>query len=958
MSTKTAGLRVLRITPGGPGLREALLGLKRPGTSLQLSATSEPALRGLRTLFPPEEAAELGIELIAIGGLASRICQRARVQVRHAAQSGQVVAAIADACRRVPADSPLAETAAMPGIHRALAESLGTLRAYGVDAARLDLAAETAEPYFAAKLRALGFVMRESAEALHDLGRESLTTWLERLVAIDPADCDDAGDIAVCVAGELEPSLANWLAWLGRTRARVTLIGERHPGLPHLFRDLDRHFAGARSKDLVDPASLACRLFVTEAPPADAPDLEVTAAPDLLAECEWAVRRCHEAAQGGTPTERIAIFTRDLGSYAPILSATGRRLGVRLRVPWRAPLLSNRLVAYFLDLLEALGARDVRAMIRPLRSPYSGLTVEQQVSVEGAIRDLRRGGMDVWPLMDTVAAAIAGDVPWLEPVLEWRADALRASAEPWEWFTRVMELADLIPWQDAAVQLPEFVERDARAQTAMQRALTERASLAKVRRAPSMAYGVAVAWIREAWQSADYAVPSQADGFRVVSHADELGGCDVVVALGLLEGILPRRPREDPILGDLERRELSRLAGLDPPLPTSADLAAREREEFIRLCGSAKTTLVLSYRTSTGERNNIPTAYIAEAGRLCVQRSETTYSRTQFVPAVPRLAADQSLAAAFTIRTPLDAPDLATEFVRERFRWPADRPFEPQQLRRAAQCGFRFFARDQLNLRPERRRQVWNRLLELPLRADLAIQPDRETAATALEAALDELLDGHVGRLAEWELAVIRSGGKRMVADWVDREFRARDLWPRRDIRTSVDIAGPGIVNKAARDVTLAGRIPALARMGPYSMARLYETSAPDRLGRDTDDATFLYYALWAVIAQAGAEAAALEIETLGHVRRLFVLPRQPGPLASDRDRGLVAAAVTSEDDVVRSVNARARDLVRLAVGRVRGSLVMPTPSAEHCPGCAYGELCRRSAEFGETDDPFEVADA
>ena len=48
-----------------------------------------------------------------------------------------------------------------------------------------------------------------------------------------------------------------------------------------------------------------------------------------------------------------------------------------------------------------------------------------------------------------------------------------------------MALAELIPWQDAASAFPQFVERDGRAQTAMQRALTERASLAKLHRAAS-----------------------------------------------------------------------------------------------------------------------------------------------------------------------------------------------------------------------------------------------------------------------------------------------------------------------------------------------------------------------------------------------------------------------------------------------------------------------------------------
>ena len=100
-------------------------------------------------------------------------------------------------------------------------------------------------------------------------------------------------------------------------------------------------------------------------------------------------------------------------------------------------------------------------------------------------------------------------------------------------------------------------------------------------------------------------------------------------------------------------------------------------------------------------------------------------------------------------------------------------------------------------------------------------------------------------------------------------------------MRVNVPIGSPGVLNKAASDVTLAGTVPALGRMGGYSLARLYESSVPDRLGRESTDANFLYYALWAAVALGDAGATALEIETLGHARRLFVHPRLAGPLPS-----------------------------------------------------------------------------
>lgn len=954
MSTKTAKLRVIKLTPGGRRLRDAILSSRHGKSPLQLTAVSEGALRGLRHLFPAEESDALDIELLPIGNLISRVCRLARITTMGAAQAGQAVAAIAEACRRLPAESPLAATADLPGVHAALAETLGTLRAHGIDASTLDLAASNADEHFAAKLRSLGFLLRESGDSLRQLGREHVTEWLHRTTATDPSLCDDAGQVVIVVGGRLEPSLGQWIEWLGRTKARVTVIGEIHTGLPHLFADLQHYFAGFETEVRTDHEALPDRLFVQASQAERSIALDIVSAPDLLSESEWALRMC----AGHQGRDRVAIFARDLKSYAPILQAAAKRLDVAISLPWRAPLLSNRLISFFLDLLSALGASDVRTLIKPLRSPYSGLSEETKTATEAVLRDLRRGGDDAWDLLAKVAPALAEGIPWLEPVLEWRKEAIERPAEPWEWYGRIMTLADLIPWQDAAIEYPRFVERDGRAQTAMQRAITERASLAKVRRVAPMPYSAALRWMRTAWESADYSVPSIPGGIRVVADAAELGDCDHVIAVGMLEGILPRRPREDPILGDLERNELNALCSLPVALPTSKDDAAREREEFIRLCGAAAKRMTLSYRLATGDRNNIPTAYIAEAKRLCEPANEITHSRTEFCPAEPTLETDVRLAAALKRRDTLSELDFQSELIRSRFKWPLDRPFEPQQLRRATQCPLRFFARDQLKVQPSRRLQLWNRLLALPIDAELALQPDRESARVALETALVNLTDEQVGRLADWELAVIRSGGRRMITDWVDREFRARELWPRRHVRTNVRIGSPGVINKAGRDVTLHGSVPVLAEMGPYSLATLYESGAPDRLGRESTDANFLYYALWSVIAQGDAEATAIEVETLGHARRLFALPRMPGSLGSDRDHGLYAAAVTMGDEnVVRAVNARARALVKLAVERAREAIVTPTPSPDHCPGCAYGELCRRSTEFGESDDPFEVID-
>ena len=937
-------------------LRSTLVELAKGKEDLQVTAVSEPALRGLRALFSVEEAEKLGIELLPLGNLVSRACRLAHLQTRHIAQTGQVEAAIAEACKRLPGDSPLASGALMPGIHRALAETLRALRAHGLDSTRLDLAADEVGEHLAAKLRSLGFVLRESEESLRLLGREHLTSWLQRSVESDPKECENPGRVVIVIGGELDPALAAWIDWLAQTPGKLTLIGETHPKLPSMFAQDSEFFPGTKPEFRVEESAVSGLLFAPDVNPTSAISLEVVASSDLLAECEWALRGCERALVEGVAATQVAVVARELGSYAPAIQASARRLGVPISLPWRASLLSNRLVAFFLELLEALGSSDVRSLIKPLKSVYSGLDSETQAVVEDVLRELRRSGPEAWGVLESVAGALTDRVAWLEPVLEWRAEAMKQPTELWEWFRKIMELAELIPWQDAAMAFPEFIERDSRAQTAMHRALTEKASLAKVHRLPPLDYSHALQWMRAAWDDADYSVPSQPGGVRVVSNGSELGECRVVFVLGMLEGVLPRRPREDPILGDLERDALSAAARLTVPLPTSKQEAAREREEFVRICSAAGERLVLSYRTATGERNNIPTAYIKDAERVIANPIIITHSRTQLVPEEPKIASDMALANAFDgPRQRLARSDFDNPVIRRRFAWSTDRSFRPHQLKRAATCPFRFFARDVLELKPTRRLQVWNGLLELPETAKLASQPDRESAQTALTTVLEEFIDVRVGRLANWELALIKSGGRRMVADWVEREFSARELWPRHDVQLDVPIGSPGILPKAGPDVTLEGTVPATGRMGPYSYIRLYELSAPDKLGRDSADADFLYYALWAIIAKGDAEGTAIEIETLGHTRRLFVLPRLGGALRSDKEIGLFAAPVTvAEEDVIKSAKARARGLIQVAVQRARGAEVTPTPG-QHCTGCAYGELCRRSNEYGESDDPFEV---
>jgi len=66
-------------------------------------------------------------------------------------------------------------------------------------------------------------------------------------------------------------------------------------------------------------------------------------------------------------------------------------------------------------------------------------------------------------------------------------------------------------------------------------------------------------------------------------------------------------------------------------------------------------------------------------------------------------------------------------------------------------------------------------------------QPTVEAAQNALEVALEAELDMVYGDIPEWEFALLRSGGKRLISEWIKREFMARDLWPKDGQTIKVD---------------------------------------------------------------------------------------------------------------------------------------------------------------------------
>jgi hypothetical protein len=267
-----------------------------------------------------------------------------------------------------------------------------------------------------------------------------------------------------------------------------------------------------------------------------------------------------------------------------------------------------------------------------------------------------------------------------------------------------------------------------------------------------------------------------------------------------------------------------------------------------------------------------------------------------------------------------------------------------------------YVARHKLHLRPKRRTERWARLRGLPQAAGLARQESRIAAERALAEALEAELEAIYPEVSEWEMQLLRAGGKRLVREWVRREFAARDLWTKDEgsVRTDVAFGEAGLRDTMPRGVTLKGTVPALSSLEKHSVAHLYGSGVgePDRL----TESERLYYGLYMLALHEPGREAALEIEGTGGKRHLLVLSRGGSrPLTSKVQEGLHVTDLSTTDDPALAKRIFFEDVKRFlgqAADKIRQAEIA-AQRGEHCEHCDYGELCRRHKDYGEEDSPF-----
>lgn len=877
----------------------------------------------------------------------------------------QLREAVADACRRLPLDSPLAMSSRFPGFVRRAQRTLEELRLWGWTPESLESAADSASEPLAAKLRSLAFLEQETNGALVAMGTRRVAERIARCLEVTGGSALSALRILVFAGSEPVPLYCNWIRWAVDRGAAITVVADGHSvagGVFHGTARLER-LLGVEAAAAGSGHPLADCLF------ADQPKLEVdlaasiVSAADPLAECEWALRRILANREPEGKKESFSIFCRSLADYAPILEASANRLGVSLCLPRRNSLVSNGLVRCLANVLECVATADSAGLARAVRSSYLGVAAKDAESVAAALREMKSDTPD-W-------AGLRGLLPSESDASEKLAEFARVreglpngAAPLRDWLASVLPAMEW-SWVAEATRRPsETQARDDAALGAFRDAVMSRIAVPGSSETHCAPESFSLE-LRAICDNVEFTTPVPLSGVPVASSGEEADEADHVLVLGMLEGGFPRRRSEDPILGDFEREALNAMRPQGAPLLDSHDWARGERDEFLRVCASAGKSIAFFYPQADDERDNVPAYYLEEL-RFAVGGGieSVNHPRGDLAPAVSECVSEADARLADALSAPRErpsAPEFATEEAAAAMRPSPEDQFSPVELRQALECPFRAAFHRRLRLEDRARAIGWDALRSLPVRAELPSARTPEEAHKRLREALKDAISEIGDKLSDEEKRLVAAGGRRLIAEWVEREFRARELWPKDDPGSRLDVrfGEPGLVEELplrSKKVRLRGRAAALSRMGGYSVAHLsgarrslVETKNLDEL-LDSDRLELGVY-LWAMSGQT--PAVAVEADSNSGQRTLFVLPRLDSPeLQARQSEGLRVVDLGER----RSFFGAVKESLEIAVENLESGTVRPCPG-DHCRTCSFGELCRRAQGYSEEESVFESED-
>lgn len=540
----------------------------------------------------------------------------------------------------------------------------------------------------------------------------------------------------------------------------------------------------------------------------------------------------------------MAVVVRSVGQHAARLRSIMHRFEVPFTASTLEPLAENPAVQFLIRLFELLCSEWPRAeLLRALRSSFLGLDLEAADRLERLAR--REGILEGQDAFVELAGKVGSRplVNFLRRLQGWQAE-LSTPLPPRDQAARLRRWAMSCLWGRARRPIANFDGFPSEAEDVASG--TELS--AEDKSALQMAYRVANEMVRAAvhagglsnrggaefdepvapsedfvgellilWRSATFSLPRGKDDRVLLLDAYDVTPREfrVVFVAGLLEGLFPRRPAEDPFFRDGERVA---LGGAGVRLSTSLESADEEKLLFYRALSAARDQLFLTYPRVSGEgREVLRSFYVDEVSAVIGGLALHTHSRTlaNVAPEPHEALSTRDRACAVAVvagdwRRPADREFMdRCRFYQElhgaeahllfRLRDNANRPppfrlesgwgpggdgrsFGVNDIETFLTCPYRYFAGRRLKLNVEKEgpdqldqgiilhgivRQFLEEVGDDPL-------PEREEALQRLETLLDEKIKTLKRDALPYQRRMLRLSLVNLLPPFLDREMEYR----------------------------------------------------------------------------------------------------------------------------------------------------------------------------------------
>lgn len=954
-----AQVSLLEATPGYASLPAVVSEFLRHDSAAIVS-TSASTLALARDLVL--ERADEGLalpeavgEIRSLGDLVGMFSNCADLPIRRVVNRDHQAAIAALLSAELPDGSPFAKAKSLRGFHLAFADAASELRYACVDPTLLK--------EFDGKPSDFADMVLKFESALDQNGLSTLSMAMMRV--IDSPPVRPSGLRVVFWVGERQwPELfLRFATWMASSGIAVVLVCEKHAEDDTFFPEtlkLRKAFASS------DRAGLSVITLPGQA--THSKQIRIACAADVTMETEWALRHAVYANRNGTPWNRICILCRALEEYGPLLEIAAARCGVDLEMSRPEPLLANGFARHLLAVLDCIADPAAKGVADLFQSPYWRLSRESRASASQAANSLRRSS-SFW---HAASESLPKELPLsFGSVLRWRRSNQDRALTLTGWVHELSRLLAEVDWLDMGSEGDaNAAARDAAARHELVNSLFVHAL--KVPPGTRFTCAQFARAAREAWRDATYHVHRFGD-LRVVSDVYQVGRCDFLIALGMVEGRFPHRRVENPILLDEVRR---RIPG--QPLRSSYEAAEEERREFYRLLCAADA-IDFFWPAQVGDRINIRSVFLEELLSREPGLPQLDYPVERRFPDLgDAVTTGEAIAAAewrkFSGKQPLGLDEelqVVSAAMKSFTQNSSNTTVRSPHVRRSLgelpprlslshlqllrNCPFLYFARAKLGLGSEDGAWTTDLVYKAVRSVDLTSAESAEALERRLLDALDLILDEQGSRFDDHTLEVIRVSAPKLLKSFAIREMHARQLWQLQAVGQNLslhDFAAQSGANFrttipiADRQIPVDERIDILYnRKGSLVPLRFGYFAGQDQ------DERFRFGAgiLLLLLPRDQPDAAVCFDNPQLQRRKLLIRPNRGGGIKVDQhhDKGLYADTGSGEDEhhgqeTFRTFAARyaneVKDLIRTAMS---GDPV-PTPG-EHCSRCNLGPLCRRS---------------